>query len=71
MGLAVGVMKVMRTYAFGAPLRAHMAGSTNYWYVLKSSPIQSFEDIDGKVVGYETNGSSSQYDAIDYAAVSS
>ena len=68
-GSAVSAMQVMRTYAFGAPLRiigAHMAGSTNYWYVLKSSPIQSFEDIAGKTVAYETNGSSSQYDAIDF-----
>ncbi len=68
MGLAAGPMQVMRAYASGAPVRivsAHIAGSPNYWYVLRSSPIQSFEDIDGRVVAYEANGSSSQYDAID------
>ena len=32
----------------------------------KSSPIRSVGDIAGKIVGYETNGSSSQYDAIDF-----
>ena len=68
-GSAVNAMQVMRAFAFGAPLRiigAHGAGSTNYWYVLKSSPIQSFEDMVGKTVAFETYGSSSQYDAIDF-----
>lgn len=67
-GLGAGALQVMRAYASGAPVRiisAHTAGSTNYWYVLKSSPIQSAEDFDGRVVAYESNGSSSQYDAID------
>lgn len=67
-GLATNAMQVMRAYAFGAPLRiisTHIAGSTNYWYVPRSSPIHSFADIAGKTVGYETNGASSQYDAID------
>ena len=67
-GLAASSLQVMRAYASGAPVRiisAHMAGSANYWYVLKSSPIQSPDDIDGKVIAYESNGSSSQYDAID------
>ncbi|MFZ1883239.1 MAG: ABC transporter substrate-binding protein [Rhodoplanes sp.] len=68
-GSAVSAMEVMRSYSFGAHLRiisAHMTGSTNYWYVLRSSPIRSVGDIAGKIVGYETNGSSSQYDAIDF-----
>jgi len=68
-GSAVSVMEVMRSYSFGAHLRiisAHMTGSANYWYVLKSSPIHSVGGIAGKIVGYETNGSSSQYDAIDF-----
>ena len=43
-----------------------MTGGTNYWYVLRSSPIHAIGDIAGKIVGYETNGSSSQYDAIDF-----
>jgi NitT/TauT family transport system substrate-binding protein len=68
-GSAVSAMEVMRSYSFGAHLRiisTHMTGSTNYWYVLKSSPIHSVGNIAGKIVGYETNGSSSQYDAIDF-----
>ncbi len=68
-GSAVSAMEVMRSYSFGAHLRiisAHMTGSTNYWYVLKSSPIHSVGNIADKIVGYETNGSSSQYDAIDF-----
>lgn len=68
-GSAVGAMEVMRSYSFGAHVRiisAQVTGSTNYWYVLKSSPIHSVGNIAGKIVGYETNGSSSQYDAIDF-----
>jgi len=68
-GSAVSVMEVMRSYSFGAHLRiisAHMTGSANYWYVLKSSPIQTVNDFAGKTIGYERNGSSSQYDAIDF-----
>ena len=67
-GLAVGTISVIQAYVFGAPIRvigASMAGSPNYWYVLKSSPIRTLEDLAGKTVGYERNGSSSQYDAID------
>lgn len=68
-GSAINPMEAMHAYSFGAHLRiisAHVTGSTNYWYVLRSSPIRSSRDIDGKIVGYETNGSSSQYDAIDF-----
>lgn len=68
-GLAVGAISVIRAYVFGAPIRiigATLAGSSTYWYVLKSSPIQTVKDIAGKTVAYERNGSSSQYDAIDF-----
>jgi NitT/TauT family transport system substrate-binding protein len=68
-GLAVGTMSAIQAYAFGAPIRiigASMAGSANYWYVLKSSPIQTSKDLAGKTVAYERNGSYSQYDAIDF-----
>jgi NitT/TauT family transport system substrate-binding protein len=68
-GSAVSAMEIMRSYSFGAHLRiisAQMTGSANYWYVLKSSPIHSVGNIAGKIVGYETNGASSQYDAIDF-----
>ena len=68
-GSAINPMEAMRSYAFGAHTRiisAHVTGSTNYWYVLRSSPIRSSKDMAGKIVGYESNGSSSQYDAIDF-----
>ncbi len=68
-GTGVNVMQVMQAYVFGAPVRvigAQMAGSTNYWYVPKSSPIRSFKDTGDKNVAYENNGSSSQYDVIDF-----
>ena len=74
-GLGVGAMTVMRAYAFGAPIRiigASRTGSTNYWYVLKSSPIRSFKDISGKTAAYATNGSPVSPEAIfveKYAAI--
>jgi ABC-type nitrate/sulfonate/bicarbonate transport system substrate-binding protein len=68
-GLAVGTMSAIQAYYFGAPIRiigATMAGSPVYWYVLKSSRIQTVKDFAGKTIAYERNGSSSQYDAIDF-----
>jgi NitT/TauT family transport system substrate-binding protein len=68
-GTGVNVMEVMHSYAFGAPLRvigAQMAGSVNYWYVQRSSPIKSFKNIDDNTIAYEANGASSHYDAIDF-----
>jgi ABC-type nitrate/sulfonate/bicarbonate transport system substrate-binding protein len=67
-GLNVGVMAAMRAYSRGAPVRiigANTTGATNYWYVLKTSPIQTVKDIVGKTIAYATNGSSSHYDALD------
>ncbi|MEZ5889606.1 MAG: ABC transporter substrate-binding protein [Xanthobacteraceae bacterium] len=68
-GLAVGTMSAIQAYYLGAPIRiigATMAGSPNYWYVLKSSPIKTVKDFAGKTIAYERNGSSSQYDTIDF-----
>jgi NitT/TauT family transport system substrate-binding protein len=68
-GLAVNAMHVMRSYVRGAPLRiigAQRAGSINYWYVPKFSPIRSIEGMEGRTIAYESNGSSSQYDVIDF-----
>jgi NitT/TauT family transport system substrate-binding protein len=67
-GLGVGAMAAMRPYTRGVPVRiigANTTGASNYWYVLKTSPIQSVNDILGKTVAYATNGSSSHYDALD------
>ena len=68
-GTGVNTMEAMHAYAFGAPVRvigAQMAGSANYWYVPRSSPIKSFKDIDDNTIAYEGNGTSSHYDAIDF-----
>ncbi len=68
-GLGVSAMGAMQAYERGAPIRiigANLAGSVNYWYVLKSSPVRSYKDIAGKTFAYERNGSSSHFDAIDF-----
>jgi len=62
LGISAGTAGVMGAFAKGAPLRIIAAGTTGagdlYWYVPANSPIQSFKDLDGKTVGYSTNGAS-------------
>jgi NitT/TauT family transport system substrate-binding protein len=68
-GLGINAMDVLRAYARGAPVRiigANVTGATNYWYVLKTSPIQTIKDLVDKTVAYATNGSSSHYHALDF-----
>ncbi len=61
-GIAAGTAGVLGAFAKGAPLRILAAGTTGasdlYWYVPAASPIKSFRDLDGKTVGYSTNGAS-------------
>src|ERR1700721_2497405 len=61
-GIAAGTGGVLGAFAKGAPLRIIAAGTTGagdlYWYVPASSPIHSFKELDGKTVGYSTNGAS-------------
>jgi NitT/TauT family transport system substrate-binding protein len=61
-GIAAGTTGVLGAFAKGAPLRIIAAGTTGagdlYWYVPANSPIKSFKDLDGKTVGYSTNGAS-------------
>ena len=61
-GISAGTAGVMGAFAKGAPLRIIAAGTTGagdlYWYVPANSPIKSFKDLDGKTVGYSTNGAS-------------
>ena len=61
-GIAAGTAGVLGAFAKGAPLRIIAAGTTGagdlYWYVPANSPIRSFKDLDGKTVGYSTNGAS-------------
>jgi NitT/TauT family transport system substrate-binding protein len=67
-GLDVGAMDAMRAYVRAAPVRiigANITGDPQYWYVLASSPIQTFKDFAGKTIAYATNGSSSYYNVFD------
>ncbi len=61
-GIAAGTGGVFGAYAKGAPVRIILAGTTGtsdlYWYVPAASPLKSFKDLDGKTVGYSTNGAS-------------
>src|SRR5262252_783065 len=62
LGISAGTAGVMGAFAKGAPLRIIAAGTTGagdlYWYVPANSPIQSFKGLDGKTVGFSTNGAS-------------
>jgi NitT/TauT family transport system substrate-binding protein len=61
-GMGAGTAGVMGAFAKGAPLRIFAAGTTGasdlYWYVPTDSPLKSFNDLNGKTVGYSTNGAS-------------
>jgi len=61
-GVAAGTAGVMGAFAKGAPVRILAAGTTGtsdlYWYVPAGSPISGFKDLNGKTVGYSTNGAS-------------
>jgi ABC-type nitrate/sulfonate/bicarbonate transport system substrate-binding protein len=61
-GIAAGTAGVFGAFAKGAPVRILLAGTTGagdlYWYVPAESPLKSFADLDGKTVGYSTNGAS-------------
>jgi len=61
-GIAAGTAAVMGAFAKGAPVRILAAGTTGtsdlYWYVPAGSPISSFKDVNGRTVGYSTNGAS-------------
>src|SRR5215204_142368 len=64
LGLDIDLMDVLRASVRGAPVRiigSNVTGSTNYWYVLNTSPIRTLEDLVGKTIAYEDNGSLSQY----------
>jgi NitT/TauT family transport system substrate-binding protein len=67
-GISAGTAGVLGAFAKGAPLRIIAAGTTGagdlYWYVPANSPIQSFKDLDGKTVGYSTNGASTHTTAL-------
>jgi NitT/TauT family transport system substrate-binding protein len=62
LGIAAGTMGVFGAFAKGAPVRILLAGTTGtsdlYWYVPEFSPLRSFADLNGRTVGYSTNGAS-------------
>jgi len=69
LGLDIDLMDVLRASARGAAVRiigANVNGSTNYWYVLNTSPIRNIKDLAGKTIAYEENGSLSQYNVLDF-----
>ena len=61
-GIAAGTGAVAGAFAKGAPVRILLAGTTGagdlYWYVPQSSPLKSFSELNGRTVGYSTNGAS-------------
>ena len=61
-GISAGTGGVFGAFAKGAPVRILLAGTTGaadlFWYVPAASPLNSFADLDGKSVGYSTNGAS-------------
>jgi NitT/TauT family transport system substrate-binding protein len=61
-GIAAGTGGVFGAFAKGAPIRILLAGTTGtgdlYWYVPAASPIKSFSELNGKSIGYSTNGAS-------------
>jgi NitT/TauT family transport system substrate-binding protein len=67
-GIAAGTAGVLGAFAKGAPVRIIGAGTTGasdlYWYVPANSPIKSFKELDGKTVGYSTNGASTHTTAL-------
>jgi len=62
LGISAGTTGVFGAFAKGAPVRILLAGTTGasdlYWYVPASSPLTSFADLNGRTVGYSTNGAS-------------
>src|SRR5215472_9680323 len=62
LGISAGTAGVFGAFAKGAPVRILLAGTTGagdlYWYVPAQSPLKSVADLDGRTVGYSTNGAS-------------
>src|SRR5258708_26264064 len=62
-GLSAGTLGVMGAFAKSAPIRIIGASSTGsrelFWYVIKSSPLQSIRDArEGTTIAYSTTGAS-------------
>jgi NitT/TauT family transport system substrate-binding protein len=72
-GLSAGATGVMGAFAKNAPIRIIGASSTGsrelFWYVLKSSPLQSIHDArEGTTIAYSTTGASTHIAALRFIA---
>jgi NitT/TauT family transport system substrate-binding protein len=66
-GVGLGTTSVMAAFAKGAPLTVignASTGSSEYWYVPASSPVQGMRDAAGKTVGFSTTGSSGHMEVL-------
>jgi NitT/TauT family transport system substrate-binding protein len=67
-GVASGFLGAIGVFAKGAPVRivggSYTGGSQVFWYVPANSPIKTPRDLEGKTVGYSTNGSSTHGGAL-------
>jgi NitT/TauT family transport system substrate-binding protein len=66
-GVGLGTTSVMAAFAKGAPLTVignASTGSSEFWYVPATSPVQSMKDAAGKTVGFSTTGSSSHMEVL-------
>ena len=72
-GLSAGTLGVMGAFSKNAPIRIIGASSTGsrelFWYVLKSSPLQSIRDAkEGTTIAYSTTGSSTHISVLRFIA---
>ena len=66
-GVGLGTTAVMAAFAKGAPIRAignASTGSSEFWYVPASSPVQSMKGTAGKTIAFSTTGSSSHMEVL-------
>ena len=72
-GLSAGTLGVMGAFSKNAPIRIIGASSTGsrelFWYVLKSSPLQSLRDAgEGTTIAYSTTGASTHITVLRFIA---
>ncbi len=72
-GLSAGTLGVMGAFSKNAPIRIIGASSTGsrelFWYVLKSSPLQSLHDAkEGTTIAYSTTGASTHITVLRFIA---
>jgi NitT/TauT family transport system substrate-binding protein len=72
-GLSAGTTGVMGAFSKNAPIRIIGASSTGsrelFWYVLKSSPLQSIRDAkEGTTIAYSTTGASTHISVLHFIA---